>query len=1011
MALILGLDLGTSSIGWALIEDKDSLPQRIVAAGVRIFPEGMDRTKGEKSLNQDRRDARSLRRQGYRRARRKQKLLNALVDISLLPANQKERDQLFSHTNPYALRTKALDHELEAYELGRALYHLGQRRGYLSNRKTGTEKDGAVAAGIGEIDKAMQEGNFRTLGEFLNNLDPHANRRRDRYTSRQMYLNEFEAIWRTQEQYHPKALNIANKVRIRDAIFYQRPLKIQRHLIGECEFEPGRKRAAKGSLAAQEFRLWTDINHLKLLFPDGGERFLTDEERITLYEKLATTKQLTWERVKKLLGQLESTRFAQERIRKSGIKGNETAAIIRSQLKKDWDRLGERDQESLVNDLLNMGSETALNRRLIRHWKLDPELAQKLMDKTLGLPRGHLHLSQKAARNITKHLKTVASQENRGLTYSQACEMAGYEHTKTIQRGSHKILPFPGKPSKHDKDFSPSQVKTSDLRNPLVERALFQIRKVVNAIIREYGKPDAVRIELARDLKRNAKERETLDQQNKANQERNEKAREALIENHGIPNPTRTDIIKYNLWQECDHQCPYTGRMINADALFGSHPQFDIEHIIPYQRCLDDSYMNKTLCEAEFNRSRKGRLTPAEVFAEDSEEYAAVLQRAQKLPRPKFKRFSLNAIDDLGEFVSQQLNETRYISRKAAEYLKQLDLDVRTLKGNTTAILRRVWGMNNLLSDDGEKNRLDHRHHAVDAIVIALTSQRNVQQLARYAETGGDRLRFDDAKPPINNLRQQAQEIVESIIVSHKSQRKIKGPLHEETLYGATEEQDPKGNDLIVLRRNISSLSAKDLSNIRDSKIREMAIAHLNAHDGNIKKAFAQEPTTFGFQSQKGEFIPIRKVRVCQPLNTEKIGHDQTVRHIKTGSNHHIEIFSTTTKSGKTKFDGEVITTLQAITRQTTDDPVINTTRENGQHFVMALHINDMLELSHNGKRSIWFVQKIGQNKQIFFRHHSDATEKKDMSLAISKRPGSLMKCDPIKLQLSPIGKVVPIRA
>ena len=204
---------------------------------------------------------------------------------------------MFQTTKPYELRARALNEALEPWQLGRALYHLGQRRGYLSNRKTGNEKDGKVAEGISEISQAMSEGGFRTLGEYFAGEDSHSKRIRSRYTSRAMYEKEFNLIWDFQAKHHPELLDEAQKQAVYEAIFHQRPLKIQKHLVGKCDFEPDRKRGAKATLVAQEFRLWSNINNLKILLGDGTERWLTDKERATLHEALKDKKQLSWEKI------------------------------------------------------------------------------------------------------------------------------------------------------------------------------------------------------------------------------------------------------------------------------------------------------------------------------------------------------------------------------------------------------------------------------------------------------------------------------------------------------------------------------------------------------------------------------------------------------------------------------------------------------------------------------------------------------------------------------------------
>ena len=1012
---ILGLDLGTSSIGWALIEG-DPLPKHIIDMGVRIFPEGVDRTKGEKSLNQDRRDARSLRRQGYRRARRKQKLLHALQDAKLLPKNPRQLSTLMA-LNPYALRSLALDERLEAHELGRALYHLGQRRGFKSNRKTDSDKeDGKVYEGISYIDSAMKAKACRTLGEYLYSLDPHQERIRGRYTARRHYEEEFNHIWDAQLPHHPKPLNVNNRKRIREAIFDQRPLKIQKHLVGFCEFEPTRKRAATATLLAQDFRLWQNLNNLKVTFADGSEHFLSDEERLALGEKLTTTKKLGWDRVRKALDFPErSSLFNLERTYKSGLMGNQTAAMLSSALgKKMWKALGGRKQEELVTDLLTITDDEGLLKRLRRHWHFDEAAIAKLLK--VRLPKGYMHLSSKAMRNIVPYLKRAATENNRGLNYAEACQAAGYDHTKPQEARKDSAILFPGKAARpkkrkgkevvpnHATELLQPHIEIGELRNPMVERALYQVRRVVNAIIRRYGKPDIIRIEMARDLKNNRRQREELEKKNRANEKLNEEAK-ARLQEYGIAHPTRTDLIKYRLWEECEQVCPYTGKSISMDALFGPEPQFDIEHIIPYTRCLDDSYMNKTLCERTEN-ANKGNLTPAEFYGKEEKHYTAVLARAKKLPYPKFKRFALIAIKDLGGkdgFVSQQLNETRYIARQAIAFLSQLGIKVESVKGGTTALLRHAWGIGGLLSDDGYKTRLDHRHHAVDALTVALTTRSAVRGLSTsYLRDG--RLRLEEQRQPMPKLREQTLEALGKIVVSHKPQRKLKGPLHEETLYGFSGEYDEKGNKLVTIRKPLAILKPKDLELIKDENIRTQAKAHL-AELGNMKTAFCQVPTNFHIHTRNGTCVPIKRVRLQYPLNVDEVATGKRKRHVKTGSNHHMAIYRTQNAKGEDKWIGKVVTTLQAAQRKANGEPIIDTVGDEGENFHIALHINDMVEMTHKNEKIICYVQQIWQSGVVMFRPHNDATEKADRTVQISKTPETMRKSNMRLLQVDALGK------
>ncbi len=998
----LGLDLGTTSIGWSLIDPRN---HQIIASGVRIFPEGMDRTKGEKSLNQDRREARGLRRQGYRRVRRKLKLQHILQDEGLLPKDEAELRQLCDGESPYQLRKNALDIELSLFELGRALHHLGQRRGYQSNRKTGEEKDGKVAEGITSIQQAMQDGELRTLGEYFANLEMNGQKIRGVYTSRAMFKAEFDAIWEAQHVYHPEQLNVAARKRIHEAIFYQRPLKIQKHLIGMCEFEPKRKRAMAATLVAQEFRLWQSINHLKILYADGLERWLTDEERLALHNLLCTRAAASWSAIRKHLNKTcgsnisEFDRFNLERVRKSGIKGNQTAAIVSKAISaKSWKALGAKAQEQLVFDLLNIADEDALRRRLRRHWGLPADTAATLMKKALELPKGVLHMSHKAARAITRELSLCSTPDNRGITYDKACELAGYNHSQPKQETSKvQALPLP----------------TLNLRNPMVERCLYQVRRVVNGVIREYGLPETIRIEMARDLKNNAKQRDNIDKINKANQKFNEAARKHLID-EGIPNPRRSDIIKYKLWEECGKVCPFSGKSIGFYQLFGDSPEFEVEHIIPYTRCMDDSFMNKTLCHRSLNQ-QKGNQTPFEAFG-SSDAYADILQRAKKLPYKKFKRFSAAAMDEVGDFVSQQLNESRYIAVQTRDYLQQLDCKVEGIKGGRiTAQLRHAWGLNNILSDTGEKTRKDHRHHAVDALVVALTTRKTVQDITRHVNNeraiATGEVRIVDYPCPFKDIRKKAEQAIGDIVVSHKVSRKISGALHDETIYGLSNVLDKDGLPYAVIRKPIKTIETdKHIDAIRDEGIKALAKQHLTKSKG-FKDAFANPDNPLLLANKNGDAIPVNTVRMLVARSVRPVGkpyrdNQNKQKYVWTRGNHHAEIYEYTDKKGNIKWGAEIVPIIEALARQRTPgQSVVQRNHGEGKRFIMALHANDMVELTHKGETLIGRVQKMDINKNIVFRRHDDA-DGANWKLQIKLKPDSFRETKPRLISINAIGQI-----
>lgn len=988
--IILALDLGTTSVGWCVRHTQQpdnsivNVSDKILDTGVRIFPEGMDRTRGEKSLNQDRRIARSIRRQGYRRVRRKRNIEITLVELGLLPEEKDLRTLLFNHpdNNPYALRARALDEKLEPYQLGRALYQIGQRRGYLSNRKTGADSDGLVKQSITQIAEQMQQLQARTLGEYLHlNKD---NKIRGRYTSRQMYVDEFNLIWQTQSQFHD-VLTPQNKALVHDIIFYQRPLKIQKHLIGNCELEPDRKRAYSASYISQQFRLWQSIHNLRVQTQAGELVSLTDAQKLDLFALMSVKKTQKWEPIKKHIGLLEGDAFNIEKHQPGGMSGNQSAAIVIGAIgKKCWEEMNEKQREDLIADLINIEDEQSLLKRLKLYWRLTPEVAQKLCDKSLALPKGTMHLSSKAMRKLLEFMR-------KGHDFYDAKQAAGYIDIEN-ETPELPCLPL----------FSES------VRNPLVERAMFQVRRVVNSIIKAYGKVDIIRVEFARDLRNNSKQRAKIQKNQRDNELKNNEARRFFEDNPqlGVSNPSRQDLLKHRLWQECNAVCPFTGRAISAEQLFLSS-EVQVEHIIPYSRCLNDSYMNKTLCFADENQ-KKGNLTPYELYDSNKAHYeGVVLQNIKSFPKAKRERFNKDTTKFTDDFVSQQLNETGYISRLAVEYLQQLGCKVETIKGGVTANLRHAWGLNRVLHDSAKKNRNDHRHHALDAIVLAYTDRKAVKKINDCAQRAKDgRYKLANYPEPFVNFRPAVAESLQDIVISHKASHKIKGPLHEDTLYGVAE-QDEQGNAIsVAIRKPLKSLKPTDLEKIRDEKIREMAKSRLGQQT-NLAKAFDDPDKPFGFISKKGDFIPIESVRLKYNLRVRTVSKGARQRNIKTGSNHHVAIYRVIDNKGREKWRCDVVSTLDAKLRNRENQPVVQQQDADGNELVMALHINDIVFMEHKGEENYYRIQKMTHTGEITCRLHTDArTEKGVANGEISKSAESLRKSGVVLVNVNAIGKV-----
>ncbi|HUW19877.1 MAG TPA: type II CRISPR RNA-guided endonuclease Cas9 [Sedimentisphaerales bacterium] len=983
----LGLDIGSKSVGWALVDK--GRKASIIGMGVRVFPEGVDRdTKGlEKSKSAACREARGARRMHQRRNLRREQLLRTLLAEGLLPAGGSELRSIFNRS-PYELRRRGLDERLEPYEFGRVLYHLSQRRGFKSNRKSADLKeDGKVKKEAGELRGQTEAAGCRTIGEYFAGLDPEQQRIRGRYTFRSMYEKEFDLLWGKQREFYPEVLTDDLRKRIRDEIiFFQRPLKPTDEFIGQCELEPEEKRCPRGDWYARRFRILQDVNNLKVLDPDGSEDKVGGQERQLILDELSKKKELKFDDIRKKLGLVETQSFNLEQDGKvKALKGDAFAYAMRSRNvfgAKVWDGMDEQKKLEL-NDAVVELEDDDLVEEVKREYGFNDEQVEAVLK--ISLPRGYMSFSRKAI------LKLLPFMEE-GCITSEAIAKTGYSRDEGAKGAVMERLPLP-----------------SDLRNPIVQKALFEVRKVVNAIVREYGKPVGIIIEMARDVHGSRRQREELHWKILENQKRNDEVRKRLKEDMGIANPTREDVIKYKLWEECGRICPYTGKPIPQEALFGPNPEFQVEHILPYDRSLDDSFMNKTLCEGHENIHVKRGQTPFEAYGHEGPKYEQIQQRIKVLPWAKRQKFLQKEID-VEKHISRELNDTRYICRETVRYLKQLGVHVRGSRGRITNELRHQWGLDGIFDELGTRRDDDHRRHAVDAVVVGVTDNEHLRRLAqsKYSGTGE---RFD---PPWANFREEVRERVRHIDVSHRVQRKVSGQLHEETSYGSTDKKDEKGQELFVYRKKLEDLTLPMVDKIVDPVVREIVKGRLaekgvdvDGRDRKIPKEVWKEPL-YMKNTRSSRRVRIKKVRVADVFSnmipmSDKAG--QPYRYVAPGSNHHIEIFEFTDEKGRVRRDGKVVTMFEAVRRSQRGEPVVGREHGAGRKFICSLGINEMFMVElDKGLTELHRVQKISGNKQIFLRHHTfggDLQKEK----GISRYPNSLKGH---KVTVDPLGRVLP---
>jgi CRISPR-associated endonuclease Csn1 len=1048
----LGLDLGVQSVGWAIVPDEisDEFPIKL---GVRCFDSGtgteseIEQGKDE-SRNKTRRDARLIRRQQWRRKRKNIKLLNLLKRNGLLPAGMtdtsEDRNTYFKSFDkqqcekylkagdlqsaqllPYRLRALALDEKLELHSLGRALYHLGQRRGFLSNKKANKDKDekkqkkSPVKEEISELYEEIQRYNARTLGEFFCKIDPENDDRRirHRYTHRKMFIEEFNAICDAQQKYYSdlfnkkvivdsgktkKQNNPPKEKTLRDAIFhclfFQRPLKSQKGLIGRCDLEPSKRRAPIASLEFQRFRYWQKLFDLEYKNEDGLMVPLTKEQRELLAKELEQTEKLTYSQMRKLLGFKQPRRSKEEKAKdeednvrqiysfnfekqqdedkenKGDLKGNTTAAKIREIIGEQWDNMAKEQQSALVDEMLQFANEEALARRLVKAWKFDITTATELA--AIDFESDYCSLSRLAICKILPYM------QEKQIRYATARKNI---YGEILDKRQEKFFDF--LPPIHD---APNAVRGSAMRNPVVMRTLTEMRKVVNAIIRKYGKPERIRIELPREMKKGRKVCKAITALQGEREKERKIACNFLKENN--LERSENNILKYRLWKECNERCPYSQKTISYDLLFGNHPQFQIEHIRPFSRTLDNSFDNKTLCHVDWNQ-RKGNKNPYEAFAETKEWYAmieSVRHFRGKHKEEKLKRFLEETIpDDI--HPGNHMSNTGHISKLATVYVNLLygnnkdeeekindnyekieKRKVQTVSGTITSWLRQLWGLNgkgiygqkyipNSQENSEEpwklsrKNRADSRHHAIDALVIALCEVKYIQQLAKAAEKVSDeiynnpkhegksiddmgRIMYNEGLKQLFQVRyfyqrpfdwKQIRDIVDEINISFRCDRRTSGGFHKETNYSKPIQGFDKTGKQVEyrhVRKPIASMTENEINNIVDDRIREIVQQKLKAVGGISKiKLLAEKEHCPHFITRDGRVILIKKARYRQNISLLPVGKGASERFVAAGINHHMEIFSVLDEKGnEIDLDWKVVSLFEAYQRKKLKQPIIS---------------------------------------------------------------------------------------
>lgn len=857
MNAILGLDLGMASLGFCLMDTEN---ESIMAMGAHIF-EAAENAKDGASLAEPRRRARG----GRRRTRRRRKRLRDLKQ-RLLNSGFHGMDRLFDgcpEQTPWQLRKECLSRELSDAELGRVLYHIAKHRGFQSNRKdrfegeakTQEEKKSKkekkkMLAGAAALRKSVSDNNQETVGAYLAGCSKQRNlpEKYEHTITRDLLREEVTLIFERQRSFGQAKATQGLLDTYCALAFTQLPIQSSISLVGQCELEPEEKRAPRRAYTAERFVALSRLFNLRIqrlgrtvgrpLEPDERDRLLAlaykqktgvsftrarkelkldDEERFNLavYRKTSSD-QDDWDAIRKNAENKPLIRFPGFQDLKSAMEPLDRAL---------WETLlSESERLDTIAYAFSFFSEEDDIRRKLEPASL-PETVTVALLAAVDFT-GTINLSLKVLYAILPYMA-------RGQDYSEACASAGYHHSKKESAGLAKLGPAP------------------TTRNPVVDRALAQARKLINAVIRRYGMPDRFHIEFSRDLGKSKKDRDREQRENEKFRERNKEARDEAAELFG-GTPSGEEYVKYRLWKEQKGHCLYSGRYLSPEMLMDPLA-CQIDHALPRRRSWDDSFSNKVLCLSSENQ-RKGNRTPYE-YLEPAGRWGEFLARTKALSFARRRRITIQHFDEeVGEKYKQRaLNDTRYMARALKTHIETSLAPktkgtrlVLTVNGRMTSMLRARWGL-------GKKERSSDLHHAVDAAIVAASTYGLVERVNEWSRDPkrSERSLENRLPMPWPTFRDDVLEALGNVFVSRQPVRKGTGRGHHDTIMSRRVGQD--GSVCFVQRVALGKLTPSKLEQIvdvdvvegaatgRNRRLYEVLERRLTAHGGDPKRAF-QEP-------------------------------------------------------------------------------------------------------------------------------------------------------------------------
>ncbi|TCS61621.1 type II CRISPR RNA-guided endonuclease Cas9 [Varunaivibrio sulfuroxidans] len=844
----LGIDVGVASLGIAILALEDDANPSTGEPGYDILG-GAVRTYPLPIGAEERRGQRGARRNTERLTRRLDRLSELLSGHGVgYPRKQATKDLL--DLSPIKLRAKASREKVELPHLARALLHMARHRGSSAIREADIEQDDKearqTAEGIKCLRREMENLDFTTYGQYLRWREKQNKPIRiDQtkmaasgdgyafYPSREMLREEFSIIWGKQAEFHPQTLTDALRAGVEKELFFQR--SITPPPPGDCPFFPNEKRLPKTSRLFQTRRIYEAVNHLRFYDKQGRLLPYTLEQRDRIVARLMAGEDLSIAEIKKEIGlsRTDKARVEESAAGPKPIKGYPFDRVLCDEviLGKRWTQLSSDKQDEILN-ILATEHDDSLAIEDIRH-ALGGDAGTAFKIVQAPLPSGYGNMGARATEMILQELKkdvvpARVAQDRAGLVHATSPDGVVYERLPYYGEilVGHTVKPMWESRYRRETDTPPNtdanEQRFGRIPNPVVHTALNQIRKVVNAVIKRYGQPETIHIELARDLNKSAEERDAITKRNEDNRKKNDAIRKELT---ALKVPTdRLNIQKYKLWDEQKSLCVYTGRTIELSDLYGGDA--DVDHILPRSKTFSDALNNKVVCCRAANADKDNR-SPYEAFADNPNyNWNAILRRIPKGKEWRFKADAMDRFKDEEGFRARYGTDNSYIARVAAQYLSCLygePSKVVAVSSHIVGLLRAKWGLQKILGgkDDGKKARDDHRHHFIDALVAACATRSMVQRIQTEAkrcerEKLGAFVEkitppFGDSKAFFNAARDAA---LNRVTVSRKADHGAGGQLHEDTLLGIVGDgPDDKGRYICRKRKKLTDYASLDALN------------------------------------------------------------------------------------------------------------------------------------------------------------------------------------------------------